>query len=220
MYCANTPLLGTGCTSESTQRTAMRSAAGVRSVVVTVIVVSLDREVWLSLCADAGPDVYAIQLGGVSPAQLVALLGGVGGGDLQLVELPMRVARPEHHHVLLAGEPEPLAGEFGITGPVHGALHEVGVPGQVVTRHLRRPRRLFEVGTAETVHPPDERCQQVGGSVRPHELQRRHSFEYPLSDHVHQVVQVIQRHEADVLLIGARNPRRSRRERYTGADLD
>jgi hypothetical protein len=34
--------LGTGCTSESTQRTAICSAAGFRSGTVTVIVVSLD----------------------------------------------------------------------------------------------------------------------------------------------------------------------------------
>ena len=41
MYCTNSPLRGIGCTSESTHRTAIRSAAGMRSVVVIAIVNSL-----------------------------------------------------------------------------------------------------------------------------------------------------------------------------------
>src|SRR5262249_49465900 len=85
MYCANTPLFGTGCPSESTHRTAIRSAAGFRSVTVTVIVVSLvpvllacaGSRSLLLLCADARPDVYAVQLRGVSPAELVALFAGI-----------------------------------------------------------------------------------------------------------------------------------------------
>ena len=40
-----------------------------------------------------------------------------------------------------------------------------------------------------------------------------HPFEYALGDHVHQVIQVVQRHEADVLLVGPRGARRRRRER-------
>ena len=32
------------------------------------------------LCADAGPDVYAVQLSRVAPAQLVALFGGIRRG--------------------------------------------------------------------------------------------------------------------------------------------
>src|SRR5262245_45675907 len=90
MYCANTPLLGTGCTSESTHRTAIRSAAGLRSVTVTVIVVSLVSALLacagsrslLLLCADAGPDVYAVELRGVSPAELVSLFVGIRSGHL------------------------------------------------------------------------------------------------------------------------------------------
>ncbi len=128
-------------------------------------------------------------------------------GTVSSLSLPVRVARPVHHHVVLAGEAEPLAGEFGVARTVHRALDEVGVAGQVVARHLRRPRRLFEVGTTEAVHPPHERRQHVGGSVGPHELQRGHPFEYPFDDHVHQVVEEIQRHEADVLLVGPRHTR-------------
>src|SRR4029078_1606176 len=131
------------------------------------------------LCADAGPDVYAVQLGGVSPAELVSLFVGIRSGHLQLVELPVRIARSVHHHVVLAGEAEPFPCELGVAGAVHGALDEIGVAGQVVARHLRRPWRLLEVGTAEAVHPPDERREQVGSPVGPDELQRGHPFEYP-----------------------------------------
>src|ERR1700739_2272714 len=67
-----------------------------------------------------------------------------------------------------------------------------------------RPRRLFEVRTTEGVHAPDERRQEVRGAVGPDELETGPALEYALGDHVHQVVQVIQRHEAEVLLIGER----------------
>src|SRR5689334_17513038 len=111
MYCQSSPRRGTGWTSESTQRTGMRSAAGVRSVVdvtVDVIVSSPCSNLSFLLCADTGTDVYPVQLRGVAPAQLVALFGGVGTGHLQFVGLPVRIARPVHHHVFLAGEAEPF----------------------------------------------------------------------------------------------------------------
>src|SRR5262245_4202967 len=180
MYCQSSPRRGTGWTSESTHRTAMRSAAGVRSLVVIVEVIAVfsRSKPLLSLCADTCADVYPVELRGIAPAQLVALLGGECARHLQLVGLPVRVAGPVHHHVFLAGEAEPLAREVGVAGPVHRTLHEVDVPRQVVARHLRRPRRLLEVRTAEAVHPPHERSQQVGRTVGPDELQAGHPFEY------------------------------------------
>ena len=60
-------------------------------------------------------------------------------GTEQLVELPVRVAGAVHHHVVLAGEAEPLTGEVDVAGTVHRALHEVDMAGQIVAGHLRRP---------------------------------------------------------------------------------
>src|ERR1700740_3653328 len=129
----------------------MRSAAGTRSrVSVTVILASL---LSLLLCDHTGRNVYPVELRGVAPAQLVALLGRESARDRQLAALPVRVAGAEHHHVFLAGEAEPLARDVGIAGPVEAALDEVHVPRQVVARHSRRPRGLFEMRPAEAVHP-------------------------------------------------------------------
>ena len=117
----------------------------------------------------------AVELRGVPPAQLVALFGAVRARHRQLVELPVRIARAVHHHVVLAGEAGPFAGELDITGSVEAALHEEHVAGQVVAGHLRRPRRLLQVWPAEAVHPPHERRQHVRGAVGPDELQVRAS---------------------------------------------
>src|SRR5579884_1625786 len=156
MYWTSSPRFGTGWTSESTHRTAICSFAGTRSwVCISVIVVSLGLRL---LCGQLGRNVYAVEPGGVAPAHLFALLGGERAGQLTgIPALPMRIARAEHHHVFLAGEAEPLVGELGVTGrAVQTAGDEVHMPGQVVTRDSRRPRRLLEVRTAEGVHPPDE----------------------------------------------------------------
>ena len=144
----------------------------------------------------------------------------VRGRHLQLVELPVRITRPVHHHVVLAREVEPFACEFDVAGAVHHALNEVGVTWQVVTGHLGRPRSLLEVGATEAVHPPHERRQHVAGSVGPYELQRGHLLEYPFDDEVHQVVQKVERHEADVVLVCSRNPVGSRCERDARTDFD
>src|SRR5690242_15550153 len=149
MYSASTPLFGTGWTSESTHRTAVCSAAGLRSVVVAVIVVSLDRKFFAAVrlsTLEAGSYVNAVQLCGITPAQLVALFGRERAGHFKVVQLPVRVAGPVHHHVVLAGEAEPFAGELGVAGAVHGALDEVGVAGQVVAGDVGCPWRLFKVG--------------------------------------------------------------------------
>ena len=113
-----------------------------------------------------------------------------------------------------------LTGEVDVARSVHRSLHEEDMAGQVVARHLRRPRGLLEVGATEAVHPPDDRRQQVGGAVGPDELQFGHPLEHPLGDHVHQVIQVVQRHEADVLLIGSRGARRRRGELGARTHLD
>lgn len=124
----------------------------------------------------------------------------------------MGITRTEHDHVLLAGEAEPLPGELDITRPVEGTLHEIDVTGQVITGHLGRPWRLLQVWAAEAVHAPHERREHVGSAVGPDELERWHPLEYALGDHVHQVVQVVQRHEAEVLLVRAGLARRRRRK--------
>ncbi len=75
-------------------------------------------------------------------------------------------------------------------------------------------------GRPKRVHPPGERRQEVRGAVGPDELQRRETLEHPFGDHVHLVVDVVERHEADVLLVGAGVSGRRRRERDALADLD
>ena len=143
----------------------------------------------------------------------LALFGRQRAGQLlDITALPVRIAGAEHHHVVLAGEAEPFAGELGVAGTVEAALDEIHVTGQVVARDPRCPRRLLEVRPAERVHPPDERRHEVRGTVGPDELQAVEALEHALGDHVHQVIDVVQRHEADVLLVGAGVPGRRRRK--------
>src|SRR6202012_472172 len=115
---------------------------------------------------------------------------------------------------------EPLAGELGVTWAVEAALNKIHVTGQVVAGDPRGPRGLLEVWPAEGVHPPDEWRDEVRGAVAPDELQAGETFEYPLGDHVHLVVQVVERHEADVLLVGAGVAGRGRRIGDSRSDLD
>ena len=72
------PVRGAGWTSESTHRTAMRSAAGTRGLAVVVM---SGPPRYPLLCRNRGRDgrtrFDAVQLGGVAPAQLVALFGAV-----------------------------------------------------------------------------------------------------------------------------------------------
>src|SRR3984885_1147743 len=228
MYGVSSPRLGAGWTSESTQRTAMRSAAGIRSCewvnviwISSVLLCLLRRPDLLLLCAHPGGDVYAVELRRVAPAQLLALFGGQRFRQLvDVAALPVRVARAEHRHVVLAGEAEPLAGELDVTGTVEAALDEIHVTGQVVAGNPRSPRRLLQVWPAEGVHSPHKRSNEVRGTVTPDELQAGKALENALGDQVHLVVQVIQRHEADVLLVGAGIPVRGRRIGNARADID
>src|ERR1700744_1126819 len=183
------PRLGTGGTAESTHRTAMRSAAGTRSCMWVSVIsnssVFLGSILRLARC-QVDRNVDPVEVGRVTPAQLLALFGGQRLGQLRdVATLPMRIAGPEHHHVFLAGEAKPLTGELGVARTVEAALDEVHVAGEVGAGYLRRPRRLFQVWPAEGVHPPGERRQEVGGAVGPDELDAGKPLEHALGDHVH-----------------------------------
>src|ERR1700740_575266 len=224
MYWVISPRLGTGWTSESTHRTAMRSAAGTRSCMwVSVLAnssVFLGFILRLARC-QVDRNVDPVEVGRVTPAQLFALFGGQRLRQLcDVATLPMRIAGPEHHHVFLAGEAKPLTGELGVARTIEAALDEVHVFGDVGAGNLRCPRRLFQVRPAEGVHPPHERRKEVGRTVGPDELHTGKALEHALGDHVHQVIHVIQRHEAHVLLVGQGVPRRCRGEPDPLARLD
>src|ERR1700684_2420413 len=216
MYWTSSPRRGTGWTSESTHRTAMRSAAGTRSCewvsVISISSLSLTSSILRLASRDIDRNVDPVEVGRIAPAELLPLLGGQCLGQfVDVATLPVRVARAEHHHVFLAGEAEPLAGELGVAGAVEAALDEKHMAGQVLTGNPRRPWGLFEVRPAEGVHPPHEWRDEVRGAVAPDELQAGEAFEHALGDHVHLVVQVVQRHETDVLLVGEGVAGRGRR---------
>ena len=180
MYWTSSPRRGVGWTSESTHRTAMRSAAGYPLwLAVTVIVVSS----LIAYCATVRTAMAGLSMpyscAALRQHSLSRCSALYAPGTVNSLQLPVRIARAEHHHVVLAGEAGPFAGEVDVAGAVEAALHEEHVAGQVVAGHLRRPRRLLEVRPAEAVHPPDERRQHVGGAVGPDELQRRASFRRP-----------------------------------------
>src|SRR5690349_4008594 len=99
MYWIKSPRRGAGWTSESTHRTAIRSAAGLRSVTVMLIAILPSSH------ADRHGD--AVQIGGISPAELVALRSAVRTWHGEVVELPVRITGSVHHHVVLTGETEP-----------------------------------------------------------------------------------------------------------------
>src|SRR3984957_11397015 len=225
MYGTSSPRRGTGWTSESTHRTAMRSAAGTRSCewvsVISISSLSLTSSILRLAGRQVDRNVDPVQVGRIAPAELLPLHGRQCLGQLvDVAALPVRVARAEHHHVFLAGESEPLAGEVRVAGSVEAALDEVDVAGQVLTGNPGRPWGLLEVRPAEGVHPPHERRDEIRGAVAPYELQAGEAVEDPLGDHVHLVIDVVQRHEADVLLVGAGVAVRGRRIGDTRADLD
>src|ERR1700684_199189 len=184
MYWTSSPRRGTGWTSESTHRTAMRSAAGTRSCewvsVISISSLSLTSSILRLAGRKIDRNVDPVQVGRIAPAQLLPLRGRQCLGQfVDVAGLPVRVARAEHHHVFLAGEAEPLAGELGVAGAVEAALDEVDVPRQVVAGHPGRPRGLLEVRPPEAVHPPHERCDEIRGAVAPDELQAREALEHP-----------------------------------------
>src|SRR5258708_17543152 len=154
---------------------------------------------------DRGLQLQLVELGRILPKDLLALvvcqpfLDLVGGAHV-----PVRVARPVHEHVLLSGQARPLPDHLLLDGgrAVELPVDEKHVAWQVGRGNLRRPRRLLEVWAAERVHAPDERREQVTAPVSPNELQVRKGLEHALGDHVHQVVEVVERHERDVLRIG------------------
>src|SRR3984957_16419070 len=225
MYWTSSPRRGTGWTSESTHRTAMRSAAGTRSCewvsVISISSLSLTSSILRLAGRKIDRNVDPVQVGRIAPAQLLPLRGRQCLGQLvDVAALPVRVARAEHHHVFLAGEPEPLAGELGVAGAVEAALDEKHMAGQVVARLPGRPRRLLEVRPAECVHSPHERGDEIRGAVAPDEFQAGEAFEHALGDHVHLVVDVVQRHEAHVVLVDPGIAVRGRRIGDTRTDLD
>src|SRR5271156_364545 len=225
MYWTSSPRRGTGWTSESTHRTAMRSAAGTRSCEWVSVISISSLSLFLSILRLAGRDidrnVDPVQVGRIAPAELLPLLGRQCLGQfVDVAALPVRVARAEHHHVVLAGEAEPLAGELSVAGSVEAALDEVDVSGQVLTGKPGRPWGLLEVRPAEGVHPPHERGHEIRGAIAPDEFQAGEAFEDALGDHVHLVVQVVQRHEADVVLVDPGVAVRGGRIGNSGADLD
>src|SRR5271170_3754869 len=149
MYWTSSPRRGTGWTSESTHRTAMRSAAGTRSCEWVSVISISSLSLFLSILRLAGRDidrnVDPVQVGRIAPAELLPLLGRQCLGQLvDVAALPVRVARAEHHHVFLAGEAEPFAGELGVAGAVEAALDEEHMAGQVVARDPGCPRRLLK----------------------------------------------------------------------------
>src|ERR1700727_1798584 len=225
MYGTSSPRRGTGCTSESTHRAAMRSAAGTRSCewvsVISISSLSLTSSILRLPGRQIDRNVDPVQVGRIAPAQLLPLRGRQCLWQLaDVAALPVWVAEPEHHHVFLGGEAEPRAGELGGAGAVEAALDEVDVSGQVLTGNPGRPWGLLEVRPAEGVHSPAERRDEIRGAVAPDELQAGEAFEDALGDHVHLVIDVVQRHEADVLLVGAGVAVRGRRIGDTRADLD
>src|SRR5271166_6814712 len=98
MYWVISPRLGTGWTSESTQRTAMRAAAGTRSCawvrVISNSSLSLVSTSILRLATGNGDrNVESVEFGRVAPAQLLPLLGGQRGGYFaDVTALPVRIA--------------------------------------------------------------------------------------------------------------------------------
>src|SRR6266851_9403471 len=154
---------------------------------------------------DRGLQLQLVELGRILPKDLLALvvcqpfLDLVGGAHV-----PVRVARPVDEHVLLSGQARPLPDHLLVDGgrAVELPVDEKHVAWQVGRGNLRRPRRLLEVWAAERVHAPDEWREQVTAPVSPNELQVRKGLEHALGDHVHQVVEVVECHERDVLRIG------------------
>src|SRR5258708_15896231 len=221
MYSARCPARGTGWMSESTTRTGVRTAlaTGTRCRVCSSVMPA-SVSWWRLPRSRGGRDLDAVQLGRVAPEHPVALLRTERASDRAgVAQLPVRVARTEHDHFFLAGEPQPLAGEVHVARAVQAALDEEHVSGQVVARHPRRPRCLFQVRTAEYVHPPDERSQQIRRAVGPQALEASRPLESALRDHVHQVVQVVQGGEAEVLLVRSRLAWQGRRQADPGSAL-
>src|SRR5262249_54843172 len=96
MYWVISPRFGTGWTSESRHRTAMRSAAGTRSCMWVSVIsnssVSLASILRLARC-QVDRNVDPVQVGRVAPAQLLALFGRQRLGQLRdVTALPVRIA--------------------------------------------------------------------------------------------------------------------------------
>src|SRR5260370_36962597 len=188
MYSCSARARGTGWWPDSTTRAGVRTAlatgtpCGVGSMVMPAAV-----SWWRLPRSRGGRDLDAGQLGRVAPEPPVALVRTERASDRAgVAQLPVRVARTEHDHFFLAGEPQPLAGEVHVARAVQAALDEEHVSGQVVARHPRRPRCLFQVRTAEYVHPPDERSQQIRRAVGPDDLEVSRPLEHALREHAHQ----------------------------------
>ena len=92
-------------------RTAMRSAAGTRSVRMGHRHLALLVSAMSSHCAPTRGRRMSMPYSSAALRQhSFSRCSAVKAGraSLQLVELPVRIARAEHHHVVLAGEAEPL----------------------------------------------------------------------------------------------------------------
>src|SRR5260370_8470356 len=149
MYSCSARARGTGWMSDSTTRTGVRTAlaTGTRCRVCSSVMPA-SVSWWRLPRSRGGRDLDAVQLGRVAPEHPVALLRTERASDRAgVARLPVRVARTEHDHFFLAGEPQPLAGEVHVPRAVQPALDEEHVSRHPVPRLPRPPPPLLPLPT-------------------------------------------------------------------------